>query len=140
VLSKPNQENSVKTQKQTNSVTGRAMEAAETLYEVAEASVTATAHLHFKDRGPMPNSLLAILRRLGTDFLAFFRFTEADARALLSAYGLNALEIDGPQKGSNEQKKAGESLGAVSRHRICEPPRPIPIGVHPDFARANWTL
>ena len=116
------------------------MEAAETLSEVAEASVTATAHLHSKDRGPMPNSLLAILRCLGTDFLGFFRFTEADARALLSAYGLYALEIDGPQKSSNEQKKAGENLGAISRRRIGEPPWPIPIGVHPDFARANWTL
>jgi hypothetical protein len=83
------------------------MEAAETVYEVDEASVTATAHLHFKDRGPMPNSLLAILRRLGTDFLAFFRFTEADARALLSAYGLNALEIDGPAEVLERAKESG---------------------------------
>ena len=33
----------MKTQKQTNSVTGRAIEAGETLYEVAEASATASA-------------------------------------------------------------------------------------------------
>jgi uncharacterized protein YjiS (DUF1127 family) len=68
VLSKPNQENSVKTQKQTNSVTGRAIEAGETLYEVAEASPTASAQLHSKDRGPMPNSLLTILGCLGTAY------------------------------------------------------------------------
>ena len=40
----------MKTQKQTNSVTGRAMEAAETLHEVAEASVAATAHLHSAEK------------------------------------------------------------------------------------------
>jgi uncharacterized protein YjiS (DUF1127 family) len=54
----------VKTQKQTNSLTGRAMEAGESLYEVAEA----IADLHSKDRGPTPNSLLTILRRLGAAY------------------------------------------------------------------------
>jgi hypothetical protein len=55
----------VKTQKQTNSLTGRAMEAGETLYEVAEDSAATIADLPSKDRGPTPNSLLTILRRLG---------------------------------------------------------------------------
>src|SRR5215510_5178777 len=88
----------------------------------------------------LQNSLLLIaVRELVQDFLAFFRFTEADALALLSAYGLYALEIDGPQNSSNEQKEAGGSLGTVSGRRIGEPPRPIPIGVHPDFTRLNWT-
>ena len=68
VLSKPNQENSVKTQKQTNSLSGRAMEAGETLYEVAEARATATADLYTKDRVPTRNSLLMILRHLGTAY------------------------------------------------------------------------
>jgi uncharacterized protein YjiS (DUF1127 family) len=58
----------VKTQKQTNSLTGRAMEAGETLYEVAEASASATADLHSKDRGPTANSLLTILHRLATAY------------------------------------------------------------------------
>ena len=58
----------MKTQKQTNSLSGRAMEAGETLYEVAEASATATADLHTRDRGPTRNSLLMILRCLGTAY------------------------------------------------------------------------
>ena len=44
------------------------MEAGETLYEVAEASATATADLHTRDRGPTRNSLLMILRCLGTAY------------------------------------------------------------------------
>jgi len=87
------------------------------------------------------NSLVLIAaRELVQDFLAFFRFTEADACALLSAYGLYALEIDHQQNSSNEQKETGGSLETVSdRQRTGEPPRPIPIGVHPDFTGANWT-
>ena len=81
--------------------------------------------------------LLTALRELVEDFLAFFRFTKADARVLLSAYGSYALEKDDPQEGSNEQKEPDRSSGTVSRRRICEPPRPIPIGVHLDFTRAN---
>ena len=58
----------MKTQKQTNSLAGHAMEAGETFYEVAEASDAATADLHTKDRGPTPNSFLTILHRLGTAY------------------------------------------------------------------------
>jgi hypothetical protein len=92
-----------------------------------------------KTTGLHHSLLLIAVRELVQDFLAFFRFTEADARALLSGYGLYVLEIDGPQKSSNEQREPGGSLGRVSGRRIGEPPRAIPIGVHPDFARANWT-
>ena len=43
----------------------------------------------------LPNSFLLIsFRKILQDFLAFFRFTEADAIALLSAYGGYALEAD----------------------------------------------
>jgi uncharacterized protein YjiS (DUF1127 family) len=58
----------VKTQTQTNSLTGRAMEAGEALHEIADASATATADLHPKDREPTCNSLLKILHRLGTAY------------------------------------------------------------------------
>jgi hypothetical protein len=86
------------------------------------------------------NSLFLIaLRELVQDFLAFFRFTEADACVLLSAHGLHALEIDRLQDSLNKQKETGGSLEKTShRQRIGEPPRPIPIGVHPDFTWANW--
>ena|SRR5215469_7366773 len=87
----------------------------------------------------LQNPFLTAVRELAEDLLAFFRFTEADARALLSAYGLYALEMDGLQKGSKEQKEPGRGLGTVSRRRIGEAPRPFPIGVHQDFTRANWT-
>ena len=58
----------MKTEKQTNSLTGRAMETGATLYEVTEASAATTADLHSKDRGATPNSLLTILHRLGTAY------------------------------------------------------------------------
>ena len=49
-------------------------------------------------------SLFSISARI-IDFLALFRFTEADACALLSAYGLNTLEVDRPQDNRpNEQR------------------------------------
>ena len=54
----------MKTQKQINPLTGHAMEAGETLCEIAEAS--ATADLQPKDRGPAPISLLKMLHWLGT--------------------------------------------------------------------------
>lgn len=58
----------MKTQKETNSLTGRAIEAVKTSYEIAEASATATAHLHPKDRATTPISLLKILHCLGTAY------------------------------------------------------------------------
>src|SRR5271165_3654444 len=87
--------------------------------------------------------LLVPVRRIVQDFLAFFRFTEADACALLliSAYGCYALEADRPQNNRPiVQKKTSGSLRETShRKRIGEPSGPIPIGVHPDFTRGNWT-
>jgi hypothetical protein len=64
-----------------------------------------------KTTGLHHSLLLIAVRELVQDFLAFFRFIEADARALLSAYGLYALEIDGRQKSPNEQKKPVEVWG-----------------------------
>jgi uncharacterized protein YjiS (DUF1127 family) len=72
VTAPQNKENSVNTQKPTNLFTGRAMEARETLYEVAP-----TADLHPKDRGTAPICLLKILHCLGTAYrLGRERYTQ----------------------------------------------------------------
>ena len=86
------------------------------------------------------NALLLIaVREIVQDFLAFFRFTEAEACGLLSAHASHALEADRLQNSPNEQKETRGSLGNAShRQRIGEPPVPISIGVHPDFTQANW--
>jgi hypothetical protein len=48
---------------------------------------------------------LAHGRNLVRHFLAFFRFTETDARTLLSAYGLHGFEIDHLQNESADEQK-----------------------------------
>jgi hypothetical protein len=83
---------------------------------------------------------LSCLRSIVQDFLAFFRFSEADACALLSAYGLHALEVDRLQNNRpNEHKEtSGNSEKIIYCKRLGHPPRPIPIGVHPDVIWGNW--
>jgi hypothetical protein len=68
--------------------------------------------------------LLISVRRIAQDFLAFFRFTEADAFSILSAYGLHTLGVDRlPNNRPNEQEEKGENLGTVGHfNRISEPP------------------
>jgi hypothetical protein len=94
-----------------------------------------------KTTGFSDSSILSSVRRIVEDFLALFRFTETDASNLLSAYGLSFLEVDRLQYNRpNEQRERGGSLETVSHRKpVSEPPAPIPIGVHPDFIRANWT-
>jgi hypothetical protein len=86
------------------------------------------------------NSLFSISARI-IDFLALFRFTEADACALLSAYGLNTLEVDRPQNNRpNEQRQtSGRSREVIHRKWTNQPLEPMPIGVHPDFTCGDWT-
>ena len=69
--------------------------------------------------------LFLVIRRIGQGFLALFRFTEADASSILSAYGLHSLEVDRlPNNRPNEQEEKGESLGTVGHfNRISGPPR-----------------
>jgi hypothetical protein len=95
-----------------------------------------------KTRGFSDSSILTFVRRIVQDLLALFRFTETDASTLLSAYGLSFLEVDRLQYNRpNEQKERSGSLETVShRNPVSEPPAPIPIGVHPDLIRANWTI
>src|SRR6516162_2926284 len=79
----------------------------------------------------LTNSFLFIfLRRIVQDFLALFRFTEADTYALLSANGIYAFRGSSPAEQPPEQAKADErTLGGskplqAPRH---EAPGPIPI-------------
>ncbi|MBV8414229.1 MAG: hypothetical protein JO251_03360 [Verrucomicrobia bacterium] len=84
-------------------------------------------------------SLLSV-RSIVQKFLAFFRFTEADAAVLLSAYGLHGLELDRQRNNHpNEPKEASGGMEALSHcKRATEPPAPIPIGVHPiSFGRTE---
>jgi hypothetical protein len=84
------------------------------------------------------NSVCGIVRKL----FAFFQgFTEADARALLSAYGLYEVEVDHIRQSRPDQRKEiSRNLGGlVYGDRIDRWPGPIPIGVHPDLIRATRT-
>jgi len=87
------------------------------------------------------NSCLSLfVRSIVQNLLAFFRFTEADALVLLSAYGVHALDLDRLQDGHpNEPQKASGNVGILcQRDRTGEPPAPIPIGVHPiSFGRTQ---
>ena len=84
---------------------------------------------------------LTAVRDIIRDFLSFFRgFNEDDARALLSAYGFCAFEMDHLQNDrTNEQSEASVSEasenfdGARQSKSIDRFPGPIPIGVHPDL-------
>jgi hypothetical protein len=93
--------------------------------------------------------LLKPLQSMARGFFAFFQFTEADAYVLLSAYGLNAFEIDRLQKSRPEQpeptsKPRFEPAKSASKGKgnysilISHSAGPIPIGIHPDFISGNW--
>ncbi len=78
-----------------------------------------------------------ILQKLG----AFFRFTEDDASALLSAYGLCVFEVNRLQDNlPNEQKESKRNFDDSCRRNSngCFP-GPVPIGMHPDITRAMRT-
>jgi uncharacterized protein YjiS (DUF1127 family) len=68
VSSKPDQKNSVKTEKQTNLLIGSAVEAGQSLYDSTETSGAATADLHPKDLEPASISLGEILHSFTTAY------------------------------------------------------------------------
>jgi len=79
---------------------------------------------------------LTAVRDIVRDFLSFFRgFNEDDARALLSAYGFCAFEVDHLENNHpNEQSEAGGNFGAARHSKYIDRfPGPIPVGVHPDI-------
>jgi len=79
---------------------------------------------------------LTAVRDIVRDFLSFFRgFNEDDARALLSAYGFCAFEVDHLHNNrTNEQSEASRNSGSPSESKSIDRfPGPIPIGVHPDL-------
>jgi len=71
-------------------------------------------------------------------FQDIFRFTEADASVLLSAYGLHAFEIDRLSSSRAEQPEDAPKPQINHRKRKGAPAAPILIGVHPDFIMGNW--
>jgi len=80
--------------------------------------------------------LLTAVRGIVRDFLSFFRgFNEDDARALLSAYGFCAFEVDHLQNNRpNEQSEVSRNSGDGRRSKYIDHfPGPIPVGVHPDL-------
>jgi hypothetical protein len=85
----------------------------------------------------LPISVRSILQKLK----AFFRFTEDDAFALLSAYGLSVFEVNRLQDNRpNKQKERSRNFDDSCRRNSngCFP-GPVPIGVHPDITRAKRT-
>ncbi|SRR5260221_10897210 len=84
---------------------------------------------------------LISVRRILQKLRAFCRFTEDDAFALLSAYGLCVFEANRlPDSGPNEQKKRNPNFDDPShRNSSGSLPGPVPIGVHPDITRAKRT-
>jgi hypothetical protein len=86
-------------------------------------------------------SFLISVRRILQKLRAFFRFTEDDAFALLSAYGLCVFEVNRfPDSHPNEQKERNQKFGdPCRRNSFGSLPGPVPIGVHPDIIRAKRT-
>lgn len=85
-------------------------------------------------------NFLISARSIIQKFLTFFRgFTEEDARALLSAYGLYSFEVDCLRENRPNEQKGMSGNCDDSRHRsyIACSPGPISIGVHPDIFRTN---
>jgi hypothetical protein len=82
-------------------------------------------------------SVRSILQKLRT----FFRFTEADAFALLSAYGLCVFGVNRfPDDPPNEPKERRRDFqdSRLRNFNGCLL-GPVPIGVHPDITRAKRT-
>ena len=91
-----------------------------------------------KASAPWIGSLLRYTRFIMQSFLDIFRFTEADASVLLSAYGLHAFEIDRLSSSRAEQPEDAPKPQINHRKRTGAPAAPILIGVHPDFIMGNW--
>jgi hypothetical protein len=71
---------------------------------------------------------------IGEGLLAFFRFTEQDARILLSAYGFHAAEIEHLEKSGSDEKGKKAVAPRAKRYPLLSPPYgPIPLGLHPEF-------
>jgi hypothetical protein len=84
----------------------------------------------------------SLVRAIARKLLTFFQgFTEADARALLSAYGLYQVEVDYLQQNRpNRRKEIGRDFGGLGYGGpIDRLPGLIPIGVHPDLIRVSRT-
>ena len=77
-------------------------------------------------------------QRLVQEFLALFRFTEADARAILLAYGVPDFEIAPLESDRSEGAEGPSKAKSGRRQHMVWSPWPIPIGIHPDFISGKW--
>jgi hypothetical protein len=77
-------------------------------------------------------------QRLVQEFLALFRFTEADARAILLAYGVPDFEIARLESDRSEGAEGPSKAKSGRRQYMVWSPWPIPIGIHPDFISGKW--
>jgi hypothetical protein len=93
------------------------------------------------DNNKTGESLLLSAQSILQKLRAFFRLTENDAFALLSAYGLCVFEMNRfPDNPSNEQKERPRHFGHSNRRNSNDCLLgPVPIGVHPDITRAKRT-
>ncbi|MGA8482281.1 MAG: hypothetical protein WB696_30285 [Chthoniobacterales bacterium] len=85
---------------------------------------------------PFVQDFLTAVGGIVRDFLSFFRgFNEDDARALLSAYGFCAFEVDHLQNNRpNEEIEVNGNFADARRFKHVDRfPGPIPVGVHPDL-------
>jgi crotonobetainyl-CoA:carnitine CoA-transferase CaiB-like acyl-CoA transferase len=82
------------------------------------------------------------VRNLLQNIRAFFRgFTEEDACALLSAYGLCVFELHRLHDDSSDpQKEENQNFDDASRPNYTGFPGLAPIGVHPDITRVRRTM
>src|SRR5260221_6370765 len=79
---------------------------------------------------------LTAVRGIVRDFLSFFRgFNEDDARALLSAYGFCAFEVDHLQNnGPNEESEVSRNFADARRSKHVDRfPGAIPVRVHSEL-------
>ena len=78
------------------------------------------------------------LQRIVQEFLALFRFTETDARAILSAYAFYPFEVNPLQSDCLKQAESASKKKVARAQPMAQPTGPLPIGIHPDFAWGSW--
>jgi hypothetical protein len=76
---------------------------------------------------------------LMADFWAFFRFTETDARILLSAHGFGPVGIDDLESVCLAPPQPSSKSQLSRLPRTNQAFGPISIGVHPHIISGDWT-
>jgi hypothetical protein len=73
--------------------------------------------------------------KLIRDFLAFFKPTDADASVLLTAYGIQTIDVERLESSRSADQTETDRASDRLTHRqpIAEPPLPVPIGIRSDI-------